>query len=1333
MVMATWLWRAVALVILGAAFLIAESIALLDSEGLAESAVALAARITKEHAGLELSVAQLRPKIFPPGLEAHGVEVRSTTTTNAGEPAAAVVTLRHARLEVALWQLLRGRVDIGGVVLEGLRGVIDAQALERFDLPKHESVSDSSGGRDGSRLGIDLQRGLLLDAAIEIRHGDTTLELADFEIELVGADDTGPSINVVVRDGRVQAGEQIREFTGRAIGEIVGSLADLRGARIERLRLRSGDVAGSGSGEIIKDNGWRVDATVDLAADLSEPDLLPATANLSRGLLKARANLNGHLSHIRWSFAGNLSRLGVANRDIGDLSFAVASNPDNPNEVMVNKAQLATPRAGVAQIHGSIGLSPPWRFNANVTAKNTSIEEILRLSGVPGAWVRLPFGGKLSGTGQLSPLLIDAQADLLLPDFEALSGPYDLSRSYKVFGLGKTAISGVLQLGEGAVTINTARIETGESIVNVTGPIHFDAEKGMRLEATSDTLVLRDLGTIGGAQLSGQAAVSAEIVGPYAELMVAGEAQVGALGVLGVEIGECRSGIVYQGDELRFNKSVLHGQAGGELKADWALGFADDETTVTGAYRFENLRVAELLARLPIESPKITDELQISGRANGQGEIFGTLGAPNGAIRIQGVGLRVAGVAVGATYANLLFDVGALAPIQSLSLNVYPDGRAGDAEFKTLVEMVTANIDMRAHWRGIDLARYLSPWSDVSINGDVGGWAQLTGTSWDSLAGELTAESNALETGGIDLGRAQLDGNLASGKLSVQGTMRGGDIRVDGAVDLRESFAFAVTGAFEDLDLSTITRVSDEVGVVVSGSMFIQGAATDMPRLLADLNLSDAKVGWRHFELRNTKPVLLGFSGGTLTVDQARFQGHGVELSIIGRADGVSNLKLRLRAEAPLLALSSYLPGIAIDAGELQLGALVHGRVNAPQFEGALRLVDGALTPPARWAALNDINAELVFHGRRADLTKATAAFANGDGHLELGGGVRLGATSGESAALELTARLRGVRVSPSSELEAAFSGDLGIAGTPAEIDVTGVVEIDELVYSPRTNLKDLLDGDTTTTGSAIGSDNSMPTKGRAISLGIRVHADDRVFVANDVLQAELRGDLRVTGSPTSPGLLGTITPINAAISWGGHNYSVSRALIDFADETRVAPQFDIEAHTEACGMKLTAEASGTLSDYSLRLEGVDDRGEVDPQDALVCAQFGLRLKDYSGLSQTVGLRDTLPGAVDALWMVSGMDDKIKRLLPVVDEFRLTSGYSRSSKRVEPRLLVAKELGQRWQLRYNGPLSETDEEHLLRLQYQIGRNAALESSWASVSDVTIGDLGLDLTLVWEFQ
>jgi hypothetical protein len=253
--------------------------------------------------------------------------------------------------------------------------------------------------------------------------------------------------------------------------------------------------------------------------------------------------------------------------------------------------------------------------------------------------------------------------------------------------------------------------------------------------------------------------------------------------------------------------------------------------------------------------------------------------------------------------------------------------------------------------------------------------------------------------------------------------------------------------------------------------------------------------------------------------------------------------------------------------------------------------------------------------------------------------------------------------------------------------------------------------------------------------LRIQLSAPDGIFVSNNMVEAELRADLTVRGNTKRMGLIGSVVPLNGTVSYGGNEFEVESGSFDFTDEYAIRPNYATKLRADACGMDLQVNLSGESERFIVEASGEDETGVVDARDALLCAQFGIRSSEpnLSTEEQGSGLKDSLPGAVDALWRVSGMDERVRRYLPVVDEFKLTSGYSRSSKQTEPRLLVIKELGRQWELKYNGPVNEADEQHVLGLEYRLKRGLVLEGSWVSVSEASAGDLGIDLRMDWEFD
>ena len=132
---------------------------------------------------------------------------------------------------------------------------------------------------------------------------------------------------------------------------------------------------------------------------------------------------------------------------------------------------------------------------------------------------------------------------------------------------------------------------------------------------------------------------------------------------------------------------------------------------------------------------------------------------------------------------------------------------------------------------------------------------------------------------------------------------------------------------------------------------------------------------------------------------------------------------------------------------------------------------------------------------------------------------------------------------------------------------------------------------------------------------------------------------------------------------------------------------------------------------------------------AIHCGQF----EGHEAAGATTTLRDTYAGGLDALWTVSGMDEKVRRVLPIeLDEVRLTSGWSSRARRTTARILVGKDIGKNVVLRYSRSI-EDDQDHNVALEYHLSNVATVQGTWLSVTDAPIADFGIDLRLRWEFR
>jgi autotransporter translocation and assembly factor TamB len=502
----------------------------------------------------------------------------------------------------------------------------------------------------------------------------------------------------------------------------------------------------------------------------------------------------------------------------------------------------------------------------------------------------------------------------------------------------------------------------------------------------------------------------------------------------------------------------------------------------------------------------------------------------------------------------------------------------------------------------------------------------------------------------------------------------------------------------------------------------------------ADVQFESTDMRWGHWTLHSVRPVRLQYADGVIRVGELTLAGRGAQMSAGGEISADGDLDLQVEISDDLRPGSWTSSKVEWLRGRLEIASRIGGTLHQPQLDGSASLTGGALRLASTRQALEELNVELSLAGRSITIDSGTAKL--GGGRVTLGGQIVL--PIGGLSDFSVRADLDAVKLLPQPEMYATVTGHLNLVGPIDDLLLRGRLTLDELRYTASFDLDRL-----------IPRRHAPPLRVPAldpdatIRLAIGVQADNNVILRNNVVEAELQADLTVTGNSERVGLIGSVTPLWARARYLNNVFIVQRGSIDFSEEFRIFTQFDLRATTEACDMKIAVDVHGNSDVYNVTAKGEDENGAVDQNDVLACLQFGLRRQDFDArlsASHATESEDSSPlsnpmlaSSLDVLWTVSGMDVKIRKLLPIeLDEVRLESGWSSHFGRTTTRVRVGKDLGTNLQLKYARSLDEIDDQ-TLSIEYRLSDVAALEGNWLSASNVSVGDFGLDLRLRWEFR
>lgn len=498
-----------------------------------------------------------------------------------------------------------------------------------------------------------------------------------------------------------------------------------------------------------------------------------------------------------------------------------------------------------------------------------------------------------------------------------------------------------------------------------------------------------------------------------------------------------------------------------------------------------------------------------------------------------------------------------------------------------------------------------------------------------------------------------------AGPASV--TLDGGSARIEGLVIAAGSGRVSVAGKVgPDLDvtvgiralplaLARIAAPSLSVSGTLDGEAAIRGSSARPEGRYA---LSVSKLVTPQTRQAGLPPVDAK-AGGTLNdgragIDGRISAGRGAEMTVSGSvpvaATGAISLKARGSLDAAL-ANSLLSAGGQRVGGRVAIDAGLSGTVAAPRVEGSAVLSGGSFTDPLQGIRFTAIEGRVTGRGDTLVVERLTAQARNG-GILRAQGRVALSPDAGFPGSLTLVAERAELISSPvvtaTASLNIALSGPL--ARTPKISGRVDLVSVDVTVPDRLPATVQPLPGirrvNTTpeirrrAASAARGAPSTRGTKAAPpfdATLDIAVSAPNRIFVRGRGIDAELGGDLRVTGSSRDPVATGAFEMRRGRISVVGQRLDFTRGRVTFGGEIGT-PDLDFIAETKAADVTARIAVGGPANQPTFDLTSTPSL----PQDEVLSrllfkkASGGLSPFQALQLAQAVAQFSGNAGGIDA-------------------------------------------------------------------------------------------------------
>jgi translocation and assembly module TamB len=390
----------------------------------------------------------------------------------------------------------------------------------------------------------------------------------------------------------------------------------------------------------------------------------------------------------------------------------------------------------------------------------------------------------------------------------------------------------------------------------------------------------------------------------------------------------------------------------------------------------------------------------------------------------------------------------------------------------------------------------------------------------------------------------------------------------------------------------------------------------------------DAAFGLPPLDLQATAQL----KGDSADVDARLVAGTESHLSVVGRAPLAANgaLNLKISGNLDVGMINTLLEARGQHAtGELQVDATVAGNVAQPQIGGTVNLTKGSVRDYSRGISLTDITAAIVGSEGTLQIKSLTAAAPPGT--------VSMTGTVGVlQAGLPVDLRIKAEHAQPivSKLVTANLNADLHVSGTARErLDVAGKVTLGRtLIGIPNSLPSNVAVLDVRRRGKELPA---VPDKQLVIGLDVGIQAPQEFLVQGRGLDAEMGGDLHLSGTTDVPVVSGGFDLQRGSVSVGGSklNFTAGRVSFNGAGlKNKIDPTLDFTAQSTVVGVTATLRITGLADAPQFEFTS----SPVQPQDeimalllfgtpaaqlsALQLAQVGATLAIMSGVGGDSGV-----------------------------------------------------------------------------------------------------------------
>lgn len=501
-------------------------------------------------------------------------------------------------------------------------------------------------------------------------------------------------------------------------------------------------------------------------------------------------------------------------------------------------------------------------------------------------------------------------------------------------------------------------------------------------------------------------------------------------------------------------------------------------------------------------------------------------------------------------------------------------------------------------------------------------------------------------------------------------------------------------------------------------------------------------------QLFSEKPMQIIFDHGRIRTKDFVLSGNNSFVRVESNNSTKDRLNAAINGKFNLALLALFTPFLDDLRGPLSFSARIEGDVKSPQVFGSAFIENSSVRIKEFPHSIDKLRADLLFNQKNILINAITAEMA--DGQISANGKIVLQTL--KDIPVDIHAQFENVKLNFPQGIQSSGSGQLKVAGKgfPYLLDIDYAVD-SALVSMEFTG---------TESKDAVKPSVYLPKflseeSFQPFTFDIDIKTARPTVIKNSLVDAQVKGDMHVEGTPDKPLLTGTFTSLpEGKFVFRENTFEITNGVIEYRNDPPENPTINMSSQTRVTEI-IPTENREIRNDYDVRLLA---QGKVKNPRLTFESQPPLSEREIVSLlalgvttttvdqNSTRGDQTSLaaPGVIGtqigAQLFESQLGKQFKSRLGV--DLKIGSSFNTDENASFPKVTFSKKLSNRLE----GSASRTIEPKPtsdVKLEYKFDKNSSVIGFWESKQEnISIEDstkqkdldkIGVDLEYKFEFK